>query len=349
MGRFQLFAAVVWAAWGFASLASADEIVFTNGDRLSGRVVQLVDGKLVLDSPLLGEIEVAASTIQTFSTTQSIEIHTQDGTVLLDVVVKGGPNEFRTAGTSPVGPQTFALDDMVALNPPPPEAPAWHGSLAASMEIDRGNSFTSEADVSLSAVRETEFNRIHFDASYEGDRTRDESSGTSTTTQRALDFLLRYDHFLSDKLFWYGSGEGEKDGVKDLTLRFTGGGGFGYRWFNSEEFKLEGNLGLAWISENYEDGRLDSDFVASVLNWSLERQLPVVIADRLTLFQKGKFWVNLEELEDQLFAKVTTGLRQNLTATTFLEAKIVWEYDAEPSANKKRTDVDYIFGFGLRF
>ncbi|MEE8313454.1 MAG: DUF481 domain-containing protein [Myxococcota bacterium] len=349
MRRFQLVAAVMCAAWGFASIASADEIVFTNGDRLSGRVVRLVGGKLKLNSPLLGEIEVAASTIQTFSTTQSIEIHTQDGTVLRDVVVKGEPNEFRTAGTSPVGPQTFALDDVVALNPPPPGAPAWHGSLAAAMEIERGNSFTSEADVNLSAVRETKYNRIRFDASYEGDRTKNDSTGDSTTTDRNIDFLLRYDQFLSDKLFWYGSGEGEKDGVKDLTLRFTGGGGFGYRWFNTEEFKLEGDLGLSWISENYEDSRFDEDFVASVLNWSFERQLPVLVADRLTLFQRGKFWVNVEELEDQLFAEVTTGIRQDLTATTFLEAKIVWEYDSEPSGNKERTDVDYIFGFGIRF
>ena len=198
-------------------------------------------------------------------------------------------------------------------------------------------------------MRETKVNRIHFDASYEGDRTRDESTGKSTTSARDLNFLLRYDRFLSDKLFWYVSGEAEKDGVKDLSLRLTGGGGFGYRWFNTEEFKLEGDLSPSWISENYEDSRLDEDFVAPVLNWSLERKLPVLVADRLTLFQRGKFWINLEELEDQLFAKVTTGLRQDLTATTFLEAKIVWEYDAEPSANKERTDVDYIFGFGLRF
>ena len=60
------------------------------------------------------------------------------------------------------------------------------GSLAASMEIERGNSFTSEADVTLNAVRETKYNRIRFDASYEGDRTKDKSSGKSTTTERDL-------------------------------------------------------------------------------------------------------------------------------------------------------------------
>ena len=349
MRRVELVAAGLWVACGLVGSASADEIVFTNGDRLSGRVVQLVDGTLTLDSPLLGQIEFAATAIQTFSTTESIEIHTQDGTVLRDVVVKGEPSEFRTAGTSPLGPQTFALRDTVALNPPPEEAPAWHGSLSASMEFERGNSFTNEAEIEVSAVRETEYNRIRFDASYEGDRTKDESTGLSTTTERDLNFLLRYDHFLSEKLFWYGLGEGEKDGVKDLSLRFTGGGGFGYRWVNTEKFKVEADLGLAWISENYQDSSLDEDFVAAALNWSVERRLPTLVAERLTFFQRGKYWSNLEDLQDQFLAEITTGLRSDLTATTFLEAKIVWEYDSEPSTGKERRDLDYVFGFGLRF
>jgi hypothetical protein len=349
MRKHGLIAASTWILTGLASFASADEIVFTNGDRLSGKVVRLVGGTLTLDSPLLGKVELEATTIETFSTTESIEIHTEDGTVLKDVVVKGDASQFRTAGTSPLGPQTFALSDMVALNPPPREAPAWHGSVTAGLDVERGNSDTTEADVGVSAVRETEVNRMRFEASYEGDRTKDQSSGQSTTTERDLNFLLRYDHFLSKKLYWYGSGEGEKDGVKDLNLRFTGGGGFGYRWFNTERFKLEADLGVSWISENYQDSRLDEDFVASVLNWSLERRLPTVFSDRLTLFQRAKFWVSLEDLEDKLWTEITTGIRSDLTAKTFLEMKVVWEYDSEPATGKDRRDIDYIFGLGHRF
>jgi hypothetical protein len=344
-----LIVASTWILMGLASFTSADEIVFTNGDRLSGRVVQLVGGRLTLNSPFLGKVEIESTAVQTFSTTRSIEIHTQDGTVLKDVVVKGDPSQFRTAGTSPLGPQTFALSDVVALNPPPKDAPAWHGSVTAAMEVERGNADTTEADVSVSAVRETEINRMRFDASYEGDRTKNQDTGDSTTTERDLNFLLRYDHFLSKKLYWYGSGEGEKDGVKDLNLRFTGGGGFGYRWFNTEKFKFEADLGISWISENYQDSSLDEDFVASVLNWSLERRLPSLLGDRLTLFQRAKSWISLEDPEDKLWTEVTTGIRSDLTAKTFLELKAVFEYDSEPAAGKERRDVDYIFGLGHRF
>ncbi len=161
--------------------------------------------------------------------------------------------------------------------------------------------------------------------------------------------MLRYDHFLSEKLYWYGSGEGEKDGVKDLNLRFTGGGGFGYRWLNTEKFKLEADLGISWISENYQDSVFDEDFVASVLNWSLERRLPALFSDRLTLFQRAKSWISLEDPEDKLWTEVTTGIRSDLTAKTFLELKAVFEYDSEPAVGKERRDVDYVFGLGHRF
>ena len=335
--------------WGLVNVASADEIVFTNGDRLSGEVVHLIDGTLTLESEVLGKIEVDTARIQIFSTSQSVEIHTGDGTVLKDVVVKGGRGEIRTAGTSPVGPQTFALADMEALNPPPEEAPAWHGSLTAGLDVERGNSFTTEADVALSAVRETEFNRIRFDASYEGDRNKNKNTGISDTTERSINFLLRYDYFLSEKVFWYGSAEGEKDGVQDLNLRFTGAAGFGRRWSNTKDFKLESDLGLSWISENYASGTRDEDFVAAILNWSAERRLPSLISDRLTFFHRGKFWVNLEDYEDKLFVKFTTGLRSDLTPRTFLEAKIVYEYDSEPARGVDRRDIDYIFGLGVRF
>ncbi len=335
--------------WGLVSVASADEIVFTNGDRLSGEVVRLVEGTLTLKSQILGQIEVDVARIQTFSTSKPVEIHTREGTILKDVVVKGDPGEIHTAGTSPVGPQTFALAEMAALNPPPREAPAWKGTLTAGLDIERGNSFTTEADVVLDAVRETEYNRIRFNASYEGDRTKDQSTGNSNTTERSINFLLRYDNFLSKKLYWYGSGEGEKDGVQSLNLRFTGGAGFGYRWFNTKDFKAEGDLGLSWISENYKQGSLDEDFLASIVNWSLERRLPSLISDRLTFYQRGKWWVSLEDWDDKLFARITTGIRSDLTPRTFLEAKIVWEYDSEPAAGIDRQDVDYIFGLGVRF
>ncbi len=43
------------------------------------------------------------------------------------------------------------------------------------------------------------------------------------------------------------------------------------------------------------------------------------------------------------------GLRSDLSDSFFLEAKVIWEWDSEPSTGKHRQDVDYILGLGYRF
>ena len=43
------------------------------------------------------------------------------------------------------------------------------------------------------------------------------------------------------------------------------------------------------------------------------------------------------------------GLRHALTERLFLEGKVDWDYDAEPSGGKKRQDVEYKFGVGYGF
>jgi hypothetical protein len=60
---------------GLAQPALADELIFKNGDRLSGKVNQLVDGKLVFDSNVAGSIKVDLSKIQTFKTDKAVEVH----------------------------------------------------------------------------------------------------------------------------------------------------------------------------------------------------------------------------------------------------------------------------------
>lgn len=44
-----------------SAAVNADEVQFTNGDRLSGKVLGLSDGKLSFDSKLAGKLEIAWS------------------------------------------------------------------------------------------------------------------------------------------------------------------------------------------------------------------------------------------------------------------------------------------------
>ena len=52
---------------------TADELLFKNGDRLTGRVIALGEGKLRFASTMAGEVEIKLSELRTFSTVDPIE------------------------------------------------------------------------------------------------------------------------------------------------------------------------------------------------------------------------------------------------------------------------------------
>ena len=57
-----------------ASPARADEVLFVNGDRLTGAITQAVGGKLTIKSDTVGEVTVDLSKVKTFSTAQPVQL-----------------------------------------------------------------------------------------------------------------------------------------------------------------------------------------------------------------------------------------------------------------------------------
>src|SRR5688572_11187301 len=65
-----------------AGLAPADEITFSNGDRLSGTVLSAEGGKLKIKTTVAGEITVDMKDVKTFTTEAPIEVRTNEGRVI---------------------------------------------------------------------------------------------------------------------------------------------------------------------------------------------------------------------------------------------------------------------------
>ena len=111
-----------------------------------------------------------------------------------------------------------------------------------------------------------------------------------------------------------------------------------------KDLEFSTDLGVAWTDEQYRDSAFDDDFVTGILRWNFNQRLGPVFS----VFQRAEYHPSLEEM-DVMTVEVTTGLRSDLTRTFFLEAKMVWEYDSEPSTGVDRQDVDYLFSLGYRF
>jgi hypothetical protein len=73
-----------------AGPAVADEILFLNGDRLTGKIVGAEGGKLTIKTDSSGDVTVDLSKVKTFSTDEPITLKTGDRT--LRSKVTGGPD-----------------------------------------------------------------------------------------------------------------------------------------------------------------------------------------------------------------------------------------------------------------
>jgi hypothetical protein len=325
-----------------AGAGRADEVRFKNGDRLTGTVVSMAEGKLVFASVLAGKVTLPMGDLETFSTDGPVVIELDDGTRFQQAIQSADAGSFRVRGGGLDG-QSFVLARTTRINPEPL---VWHGSIAAGARFERGNSVTDRANVDFAARRRTEVDRTTFTAGYRGDRQTDEDAipEVSTTTERKLFAGGQYDYFFTKKLYGYTRLHAEKDGVAFLDLRLLAGLGVGWQVWELPQRMLSFETGLAWVSENYSDDTEDEDFLALRNAWNYDQGL----TDRLRFFHTGEWLPGLESGTGHL-VKTTTGLRSSLTDVWFLEAKVLFDWDSEPAEDAERRDVVYLFGAGYSF
>lgn len=323
------------------NLARADEIQFTNGDKLTGKIVRMKDGKLGFDSKMAGTIAVNWADVATLATDEPVTLQLEGGEILVDKLVAGEAGTVHTAGSESVSQQTITLAKATKLNPEPVQ---WHGALVAGMDIERGNTVKTAANLGLDGVRRSEQDRITFGAGYSGEQSQDSDLVGQHGTKRKMFGALQYDYFLSKQLYAYGNARGEKDGIADLDLRFTAGAGAGYQWFETDTLKWNTEAGLSWVSENYSNDTPHTDYLAARIASNFE----YLLYPGLTFFQYTRLYPSLEDINDQL-VDTATGLRYKIWGNFFGESKVLFVWDSTPAEGRKRTDLAYIIGIGYGF
>ena len=324
-----------------AAAARADEVQFTNGDKLTGVVLALADGKLVFDSKLAGKLEIAWVDVSTFSSEEPVTIVLNDQSVIVDSVAVGEPGTVRTLGSSTISAQTLSLASAVKLNPEPVQ---WKGAAVAGAAFDRGNTTRSAGTFAFDAVRRAEKDRTTFGAGYAAEQTKDEDTGDISTTKRQMFTGLQYDLFFRPNWYLYANARGEKDGVADLALRLISGAGLGYQFFETDTLKLNLEAGPTWVSENYTDDTPNTDYIAARVAWNLDW----IFYPSVSFFHNGRAYPSLESRHDQLF-ETKTGFRYKLFGDFFGESKVLWTWDSTPADDKKRQDLSVILGLGYGF
>jgi hypothetical protein len=324
-----------------AGPARGDEVLFLNGDRLSGKILKAVSGKLTIKTEGAGDVTVDMSKVKTFSTDAPVAVGVKEQPPVSADVGAGPDRSVQTAPAPGAPPQPVAIADISAINPTPP---AWTGSFSLNGLLTTGNSETEQLGFRGFLSKRWPHDRLTFGAEYYYGRQEDPSTGEKSTTIDYAMALAKYDHFFTKKFYGYLGTKAERDKVAELELRLAPGAGVGYQWFERPTFNLSTEAGLVWVYENYKRTG-SSEFFGPRLAYSVD-WVPI---QPLTLYHKLEYIPSFEDLGGDYLLNIDAGARLAVWKGFFAELRYEFRYDSTPASGRHRTDQRYILGAGWSF
>jgi putative salt-induced outer membrane protein YdiY len=324
-----------------AQLSYGDEVYFKNGDRLTGKILRLTDGKLVIKSDVAGEVPVELSNIKTFSSEETIIINLKDGTTFEQKVSSAGAGRFAIKDSETIKAQEFAVDDIVSINPP---IPKWTGSVSAGITSTHGNTKTEDITGSVNLKKRTDKDRTTLSADYVKSEQEDPTTGKEEAIEDWWRVKTKYDYFFTKKMYGYLDGRYEKDAIAELDRRVTVGIGAGYQWIESEDMNFSTELGLASLYEKFDNQTNSNSEISAQLGYYFDKK----IRKNLSFIHELTYYPALEKPADY-YLTTTAELRANFYKAMFVNLKAILDYDATPAIGAHKTDVKYFLGLGYSF
>ena len=340
--RFLLIALGVLALCG--SVATADVVVLKNGDRVTGIIQSLADGKLRIKTDAMADVTIDMSKVMTFSTDEPIILVFKDGTVVHQKVsaADGGMVAVQAGGL--LAPQNLALTDLTAANPPEKPKVKWTGHLTFGATKTTGNSRGTTASGDTSLERRSEDDRITVNAYYLYAESEDPSTNIQSTTTDKWFVDVQYDYFVSKHFFVLADVNYMKNRIANLDGREIGTLGMGYQWIESKKMNFNTNLSLGGMHESYTHPDRNNDTVVAQIGWHFDRAL----TDTLTFVHDFRLNPDLGKLRNDKI-ETSAELRAALYKALFASFKVLIDYDSNPAAGQERTDTAYILGAGINF
>jgi putative salt-induced outer membrane protein YdiY len=337
----RIWTALLTALMLAATPAFADEVIFLNGDRLTGKIVSATGGKLVLKTDAAGEITIDLSKVKTFSTDEPIVVKVGEQTQVSSKVTPGNEGQVQAQIVPGATPQPVPIRDITAINPEPP---TWHGSLAANGLFTSGNSETTQIGFTAALGKRWETERLTFLAGYTFGREEDPDTGEKRTTTDYGYASAKFDHFFTKKFYGYALAKVEHDAVADLEIRFTPSVGVGYQWFEGPTLNFSTEAGLAYVYEKFKH-QDSNDFLGPRLAYSVDwTPIPV-----LTLYHTFEYIPAFDDFTGDYLLNVTAGAKVRIIKSFFANARFEWAYDSTPARGREKSDTRFLIGVGWDF
>lgn len=327
----------------FARVATADEIIMQNGDRIQGRVVSLSSGKLVFNTPYAGDIKVDWSQVAKLTTDEPLVVVLDNKEVLKGKVVTSTDGKLMIEPESGTPGSPVKMAQVNKLHPPKPPA-TWKvgASVSAGASRNSGNTNTEAYDFDGQLTLTKFPHDLKFYAEYHWEKDDGEVSKDKGLAS------IHYNRYVSEKWYLFGNVLGARDKLKDLTFQGNIGCGAGYQFWKSHRKNLSISLGPNYVYERYSKkmknfGNKDyRRYVAAY--WNVDFDI-WIFEDILQGFHHDDGTVDVRDGENYQI-RTRTGLKFPLKYGLFTSFQYNYDFVNLPADGKKQYDEAYIFKLG---
>lgn len=311
----------------------ADTVWLDNGDRLSGEIVLLDGGKLVLKTKYAGQVLIAWKDIETLRSDKPLLIRRQG----LDSEFS---NQLEAAGSGLVrvvgeNTQTVPLASISRLVPPRPvlQDRLWEGNLDAKLDMERDEDETNEWKVKGN----TRMEHGRWRHVLNGELERETKNGNKVDDNWQLEYDL--DRFITDHWFWRSGVEQQEDEFEDINRQRIIGTGPGYRFWDNElgRFDLVSQVNRV----RFETQTADLEFDSYSLEWDYKRLL---WGTRVEFYSTAE--LQLPAIDDVDYAfDSEMGLRYRLN--DWARLSLLYELDQVRALGQVSSERRYLLGLGV--
>ena len=223
--------------------------------------------------------------------------------------------------------------------PPPPPPPIWTGSAGFGLTMNRGNTDTTNINLSFDATRDPKTKDIwKFQALYLRGDTNGEQSANRVFAQ------ARYERSLSDRVFAFGQLPYLRDRFKGIEYHLAPSGGVGYKVIATPRTTLaaDAGFGVKW------EKNPGLDVKTSAVVTSGDR-FDVKLSPTSSVKQSFTATWNANDWGEALYT-FAAGAAAGLTMRSQLKIELLDTYATRPpQADIKKNDVAFLTALVYKF
>ncbi len=314
----------------------ADEVQLANGDRISGEIVKMEGEIIVLKASYAEKIEVKWEEVVCLSSDKEMTFVLKTNEVVIGTATCPSRGNIKLVGEIIEESSELPISDLKAINPsPPPPAVKYRALVSAGGSVATGNTRTKTFNSSAAFQVRSKRQRLTFEGKFNWGESNNE------VDKRNWLGSMKYDFFVTKKIYTYLQTLFEHDAFQDLDLRTTAGAGLGYQFLETERTKLFVELGPSYFNENYKEAD-DRSYLSG--RWSVGFNHDLLPA-RIKVFHRHEGYYGITESEG-VYIRSEQGVRLALVRNFFLNFQVDYSFRSDPQPGIKSSDTLYILGLG---